>query len=65
MSAPPAPPTATDAENAAADWEIQPALDWVDNAFGEVEAELSGWRPVAWLKAAFALTPGLRSARAG
>lgn len=65
MSVRPAPPTEARDDDAAADWEIQPALDWVDNAFGEVEAELSSWRPVAWLKAACALTPGLRGARAG
>lgn len=36
------------------DWEIQEAVDWVDNAFGEVEAEIASWRPLHWMRQALA-----------
>ena len=32
-------------------WEIQEAVDWVDNAFGGIEAEVRAWRPLGWLRA--------------
>jgi len=38
----------------AADWEIQENVDWVDNAFGGVEAEIASWRPFYWTRQALA-----------
>ncbi|MEQ8602890.1 MAG: hypothetical protein RIB45_06195 [Marivibrio sp.] len=37
---------------APADWEIQENVDWVDNAFGGVEAEIASWRPLYWIRQA-------------
>lgn len=50
-------------------WEVQEAVDWVDNAFGGIEEEVRAWRPLFWLRAglraALAHTPLRTAARAG
>lgn len=46
-------------------WEVQEAVDWVDNAFGGIEAEVAGWRPLSWLRAALSLAPFRLAFRAG
>lgn len=41
-------------------WEIQATLDWVDYAFGGIEAELAAWRPIGWLVERFGVPGALR-----
>ncbi|MBP5858636.1 hypothetical protein KAJ83_16570 [Marivibrio halodurans] len=46
-------------------WEVQEAVDWVENAFGEIEDEVARWRPLAWLRALLAAMPRPAAFRAG
>jgi hypothetical protein len=32
--------------------EVHQAIDWVENAFGDLDAQIAGWHPSNWLKAA-------------
>ncbi len=47
------------------EWEVQRSVDWVDNAFGEMEREIRSWRPLFWIKTALSHTPWRGAFRVG